>query len=146
MTGFPFGVIMTGIGVISLGGIVVNNAIVLLDFIEKLRAGGMPLREALITAGRIRLRPVTLGAISTVVGLVPVALGIDIDFVNLRVVLGSESSQWWESLAVAIIFGATVATALTLVMVPTFYRAFFGRAAARAEAAAAAAAESGTRA
>lgn len=127
VTGFPFGVIMTGIGVISLGGIVVNNAIVLLDFIQNLRAGGMPIRAALIHAGKIRLRPVTLGAISTVVGLVPVALGIDIDFVNLRVVLGSESSQWWESLAVAIIFGATVATALTLVMVPTFYRAFFGR-------------------
>ncbi len=127
VTGFPFGVIMTGIGVISLGGIVVNNAIVLLDFVQNLRAQGMPIREALITAGRIRLRPVTLGAISTVVGLVPVALGIDIDFVNLRIVFGSESSQWWESLAVAIIFGATVATALTLVMVPTFYRAFFGR-------------------
>jgi multidrug efflux pump subunit AcrB len=126
VTRSPFGVIMTGIAVISLGGIVVNNAIVLLDFIENLRAGGVPIREALITAGKIRLRPVTLGAISTVVGLVPVALGIDIDFVNLRVVFGSESSQWWESLAVAIIFGASVATALTLVMVPTFYRAFFG--------------------
>ncbi len=136
VTGFPFNVIMTGIGVISLGGIVVNNAIVLLDFIEKLRARGMPIREALIAAGKIRLRPVTLGAISTVVGLVPVALGVDIDFVNLRVVLGSESSQWWESLAVAVIFGATVATVLTLVMVPTFYRAFFGRAEAKAAAAA----------
>jgi multidrug efflux pump subunit AcrB len=79
---------------------------------------------------------VTLGAVSTVVGLVPVALGIDIDFVNLRIVFGSESSQWWESLSVAIIFGASVATALTLVMVPTFYKAFFGRAAARAAAAA----------
>ena len=72
------------------------------------------------------------------------ATGFDFDFRSLSFITNSESSQWWKSLSIAMIFGLTVATVLTLVMVPTFYRAFFGRAAARAEAAAAAAAESVT--
>jgi multidrug efflux pump subunit AcrB len=127
ITATPFGVIMTGIGVISLAGVVVNNSIVLLDYIEKSRARGLPLREALIVSGKVRLRPVLLTAITTICGLLPMATGVNIDFRRFAVEIGSESSQWWNSLAVAVIFGLAFATILTLVVVPTFYRAFYGR-------------------
>jgi CzcA family heavy metal efflux pump len=131
VTATPFGVIMTGIGVISLAGVVVNNSIVLLDYIEKSRARGLALREALILSGKVRLRPVLLTAITTICGLIPMATGVNIDFRNMAVEFGSETSQWWNSLAVAVIFGLAFATILTLVVVPTFYRAFYGRAEAR---------------
>lgn len=121
-----FIIIMTGIGVISLAGVVVNNAIVLLDFVRSARAQGMPVREALIASGKVRLRPVFLTAATTILGLVPMATGLDFDFRTLSVITNSESSQWWRSMSIAVIFGLTVATALTLVMVPTFYRALFG--------------------
>jgi multidrug efflux pump subunit AcrB len=128
VTGTPFGIIMTGIGVISLAGVVVNNSIVLLDYIEKSRARGLALRDALILSGKVRLRPVLLTAITTICGLLPMATGVNIDFRRLAIEIGSESSQWWNSLAVAVIFGLAFATVLTLVVVPTFYQAFYGRA------------------
>jgi multidrug efflux pump subunit AcrB len=128
VTGTPFGIIMTGIGVISLAGVVVNNSIVLLDYIEKSRARGYALRDALILSGKVRLRPVLLTAITTICGLIPMATGVNIDFRHLAIEIGSESSQWWNSLAVAVIFGLAFATVLTLVVVPTFYHAFYGRA------------------
>lgn len=131
LTGTPFGVMMTGLGVISLAGVVVNNAIVLLDYVEQLRRGGMPRREALIQAGMTRFRPVMLTAITTVLGLVPMALGLSIDFRALaggdfsRVLLvGGGTSQFWGPMAVAVIFGLAFATLLTLVMVPTLYSLF----------------------
>ena len=80
VTGTPFGIIMTGIGVISLAGVVVNNSIVLLDYIEKSRARGMALREALILSGKVRLRPVLLTAITTIFGLLPMATGVNVNF------------------------------------------------------------------
>ncbi|MCH9688253.1 MAG: efflux RND transporter permease subunit, partial [Deltaproteobacteria bacterium] len=121
LTETPFGVIMTGLGVISLAGVVVNNAIVLLDYVEQLRARGMATAEALIEAGSARFRPVMLTAVTTVLGLVPMALGISIDFRNLRVLSGTQSAQWWGPMAVAVIFGLAFATVLTLVLVPTMY-------------------------
>ncbi|MBI5119243.1 efflux RND transporter permease subunit [Candidatus Poribacteria bacterium] len=121
VTGFPFGIIMTGIGVISLAGVVVNNAIVLIDYIQILRKQGMPCREALARAGMVRLRPVLLTAVTTVLGLVPMAVGISFDFRQFRFVTESSSAQWWGSMAVAVIFGLTFATLLTLVVVPTMY-------------------------
>jgi multidrug efflux pump subunit AcrB len=127
ITRTPFGIIMTGIGVISLAGVVVNNSIVLLDYIEKCRARGMNLRDALVTAGKTRLRPVLLTAVTTIFGLIPMATGVNLNFRNMAVEIGTESSQWWGALAVAVIFGLAFATVLTLVIVPTFYRAFFGR-------------------
>jgi multidrug efflux pump subunit AcrB len=127
VTGTPFGIIMTGIGVISLAGVVVNNSIVLLDYIEKSRARGMALREALILSGKVRLRPVLLTAITTIFGLLPMATGVNVNFRRLALEIGTESSQWWNSLAVAVIFGLAFATVLTLVVVPTFYLAFYGR-------------------
>ena len=127
VTGTPFGIIMTGIGVISLAGVVVNNSIVLLDYIEKSRARGLALRDALILSGKVRLRPVLLTAITTIFGLIPMATGVNVNFRRLALEVGTESSQWWNSLAVAVIFGLAFATVLTLVIVPTFYYAFYGR-------------------
>ena len=121
ITGTAFGIIMTGIGVISLAGIVVNNAIVLCDFIRQLREKGLDRHEAVVEAGSIRLRPVLLTAVTTVLGLVPLTLGLNLDFFNLSFSTGGESSQFWASMGVAVIFGLTVATVLTLVVVPVTY-------------------------
>ncbi|MCA9582217.1 MAG: efflux RND transporter permease subunit, partial [Myxococcales bacterium] len=121
ITGTSFGVIMTGIGVISLAGVVVNNAIVLLDYVEQLREQGLPMREALVKAGMTRFRPVILTALTTLLGLVPMAIGLSVDFVNLKIMVGSQSAQWWGPMAVAVIFGLAFATVLTLVLVPTMY-------------------------
>jgi CzcA family heavy metal efflux pump len=118
VTQMPFGVIMTGIGVISLAGVVVNNAIVLIDFYRQLMDRGMTSRDALETAGLVRFRPVLLTAITTILGLVPMATGVSYNFKKLAWEVGSESSQWWSSMAVAVIFGLGVATLLTLVVVP----------------------------
>lgn len=126
ITGTPFGIIMTGIGVISLAGIVVNNAIVLCDFVRQLREKGMSRRDAVIEAGSIRLRPVLLTAVTTVLGLVPLTLGLNLDFFNLSFSTGGESSQFWASMGVAVIFGLTVATVLTLVVVPVTYDSLDG--------------------
>jgi multidrug efflux pump len=121
LTGTPFGVIMTGIGVVSLAGVVVNNAIVLIDYVNQLRSEGMPVREALLEAGLTRLRPVLLTAGTTVLGLIPMALGVSFDFFKLKWLVGGASAAFWGPMAVAVIFGLTFATVLTLVMVPTFY-------------------------
>jgi multidrug efflux pump subunit AcrB len=117
----PFGIIMTGVGVISLAGVVVNNAIVLLDYAEQLRARGYGRREAVIETGVRRLRPVLLTAITTILGLVPLTTGLDFDFRTLTFSTNSESSQYWRSMGVAVIFGLAFATFLTLVLVPVLY-------------------------
>jgi len=119
-----FGIIMTGIGVISLAGVVVNNAIVLIDYINQLRRSGMELYDALMRAGLIRFRPVMLTAITTILGLMPMAVGVSFDFRSLSLVIGGESAQWWGPMAVAVIFGLAVATLLTLVVVPVLYALF----------------------
>jgi multidrug efflux pump len=122
----PFGIIMSGIGVISLAGVVVNNAIVLLDAIRKHQARGKSVREAVVTAGMIRFRPVLLTAITTILGLVPMASKFNIDFLNLTYQYNTESSQWWQSMAVAIVFGLFVSTGLTLGVLPALY-VLYGR-------------------
>jgi len=121
ITQTPFGVIMTAVGVIALAGIVVKNAIVLLDFAKQKIQEGMPLDEALLEAGRTRLRPVVLTAVSTILGVVPLATGVDIDWRQFTLVIGAESSDFWRPLGIAIISGLSVSTFLTLVVVPTFY-------------------------
>jgi len=118
VTDTAFGIIMTGIGVISLAGVVVNNAIVLIDYSNQLRDKGLSYRESLIKAGLVRFRPVMLTAITTILGLLPMAAGVSVDFRKLTLEVGSESSQWWGPMAVAVIFGLGVATLLTLVIVP----------------------------
>ena len=129
----PFGIIMTGVGIISLAGIVVNNAIILIDYIDLLRTrDGMDRREALVKGGHVRFRPVVLTAITTALGLIPLAIGLNFDFFGLYTNLqpelywGGEQAAWWGPMAIAIIFGLVVATVLTLVMVPTMYAIFDG--------------------
>jgi multidrug efflux pump subunit AcrB len=122
VTRTPASVIMTGVGVVALGGIVVRNGIVLLDFVKhKHGEGGMTLNDALLEAGRIRLRPVLLTAAATVLGVLPMATGIDFDWREFHFVIGAESAEFWRPLAVTIIFGLTFSTFLTLVVVPTAY-------------------------
>ncbi len=117
----PFGIIMTGVGVISLAGVVVNNAIVLIDYTNKLRERGHALNDAVISAGVTRLRPVLLTAITTILGLIPMVTGISYDFHTWSMAWVSESSMWWKSMANVVIFGLFVATFLTLIVVPALY-------------------------
>ncbi|MFQ5753557.1 MAG: efflux RND transporter permease subunit, partial [bacterium] len=121
VTRLPFGILMTGIGVISLAGVVVNNAIVLIDYIQQLRQQGIPKLEAIIQGGKTRLRPVLLTAITTIMGLIPLTTGLNFDFREFRLDIGGESSQWWGPMGVAVIFGLAIATFLTLVVVPVVY-------------------------
>jgi multidrug efflux pump subunit AcrB len=118
VTGTAFGIIMTGIGVISLAGVVVNNAIVLIDYYNQQLAKGMASFDALMRAGAVRFRPVMLTAITTILGLLPMATGVSFDFRKMALDIGGESSQWWGPMAVAVIFGLGFATLLTLIVVP----------------------------
>jgi multidrug efflux pump len=117
----PFGIIMTGIGVISLAGVVVNNAIVLLAYTRQLQHRGMGLIEAAAEAGVTRLRPVMLTALTTITALIPMAIGISYDFHTFSWATKSESTQWWRNMAVVVMFGLGFATILTLVVVPSLY-------------------------
>ncbi len=138
-----FVIIMTMIGIISLAGVVVNNAIVLIDFIElsrnrireKLDVQQLPfdeIKNAIVEAGRTRLRPVLLTAITTVLGLIPLAVGVNFDFIkffqtyNGDFYLGGDNVIFWGPMSWTIIFGLTFATFLTLVIVPVMYL-FFAR-------------------
>ncbi len=117
----PFGIIMTGVGVISLAGVVVNNGIVLVDYINKLRERGFSLNDAIVAGGATRLRPVILTAVTTILGLIPMVTGVSFDFHIWEISWVSESTQWWRSMAIVVIFGLMIATFLTLVVVPTLY-------------------------
>ncbi|HMS66158.1 MAG TPA: efflux RND transporter permease subunit [Ignavibacteria bacterium] len=121
ITQTPFGIIMTGIGVIALGGMVVRNAIILLDFQKELELRGLSREESVIQSGMIRLRPVFLTAAATILGLVPLTTGVDFDWRTLSWVIGGQNTAFWRPMGVAIIFGLTVATFLTLVVVPTIF-------------------------
>ena len=116
-----FGIIMTGIGVISLAGVVVNNNIVLIDYINVLRKRGFDRREAIIRAGLRRFRPVTLTAITTILGLIPLTFGFGFDINTFSFSTSGQSAEFWKSMGIAVIFGLAFATVLTLVIVPTFY-------------------------
>jgi len=129
LTRTPFN-LFTFIGIIALAGIVVNNNIVLVDYIMQLRGRGRDKQTAIIEGGATRLRPVLLTALTTVLGLVPLTFGINIDFVGLlaefdpNFQIGSENTQFWGPMGTAIISGLTFATFLTLVIVPVMYSAF----------------------
>jgi multidrug efflux pump len=114
----PFGIVMGGIGVISLAGIVVNNNIVLIDTYNVLRREGYSVIDAVLRTGAQRLRPVMLTTITTVLGLLPMVLQVNLDFFNRTVVFGAPSTQWWAQLATAVAGGLTFATVLTLVLTP----------------------------
>ena len=140
-----FVIIMTGIGIVSLAGIVVNNAIVLIDYIglvkrRKKKELGIPddqdlpmdvARESIVEAGKTRLRPVLLTAITTVLGLIPLAIGLNIDFPSLLrnfnpdFFFGGNNAAFWGPMSWTVIFGLSFATFLTLIIVPSMYHALY---------------------
>jgi len=114
----PFSIVMSGIGVISLAGIVVNNNIVLIDTYNLIKKKGAGAIEAAILTCSQRLRPVLLTTITTILGLLPMTLGMNFDLINRHIQIGGPSTQWWTQLASAITFGLAFATVLTLIMTP----------------------------
>ncbi len=120
--GQPFSIIMTGIGIVALAGIVVNNNIVLIDTFQSLRKD-MPPLEAIVETGRQRLRPVLLTTITTMAGLLPMMFAVSIDFANGGISVGAPSALWWTQLATAIVFGLGFATVLTLFVTPSLLAA-----------------------
>lgn len=136
-----FVVVMTGVGIISLAGVVVNNAIVLIDYIDYLKLNrkkelemdeedNLPINEiipCIVDAGKTRLRPVLLTAITTILGLLPMALGMNIDFAGLltnlnpNIYFGGDNALFWGPMAWTVVFGLTFATFLTLIIVPVMY-------------------------
>lgn len=133
ITGMPMSVIMTGMGVIALAGIVIRNGILLVEFTDVLRAQGYKTREAIVEAGKTRIIPVLLTAVSTILGLIPLAIGMNVDFVGLfesfspHIYFGGDNTAFFGALAWAIVFGLAFATFLTLLFIPVMY--FVGHAA-----------------
>jgi multidrug efflux pump len=116
--GQAFGVVMTGIGIIALAGIVTNNNIVLIDTYDRLRHEGVPVEEAILRTCRERARPVLLTAGAAVLGVLPIAFGINVNFIHRTITIGAPSTQWWLQLSTAIVFGLSFATVLTLIVTP----------------------------
>ena len=116
--GQPFGVVMVGMGVIALAGIVVNNNIILIDTFNQMKQDGLGAFEAALETGCVRFRPVLLTAVTTVLGLLPMVLGINVDLLSPSLGLGAPSTQWWTQLSSAIAGGLTFATLLTLLVTP----------------------------
>jgi multidrug efflux pump subunit AcrB len=145
LTGWSFVIMMTMMGIISLAGIVVNNGVVLLDYTQilidrKKVALGMSdtdllskkeVMEVIIQGGKARLRPVILTAITTVLGLIPLAIGLNIDFFSLfsefdpKIYVGGDNVIFWGPLAWTVIFGLIVATFLTLIIVPVLFNIIY---------------------
>ncbi len=114
----PFGVVMTGLGIISLAGVIVNNNIVLIDTYAEFRRDGMAATDAIIKTCAERARPVVMTAMSSVLGVAPIAFGINIEFMAREVTFGAPATQWWVQLSTAMLFGLTFATILTLIVTP----------------------------
>jgi len=114
----PFGIVMVGMGIIALAGIVVNNNIVLIDTYNVMRRDGLPAREAALETGCLRLRPVLLTAITTILGLMPMVLGVNVDLLTPSLGINAPSTQWWTQLSSAIAGGLGFATVLTLLVTP----------------------------
>ncbi|TCS62941.1 efflux RND transporter permease subunit [Varunaivibrio sulfuroxidans] len=119
VTGHPFGIVMSGIGVIALAGIVVNNNIVLIDTFDHLSTTTASAMDAILRTGAQRLRPVMLTSITTILGLLPMVFRVNIDFMARDVSVGAPSTQMWSQLSIAIVFGLTFSTVLTLVVTPS---------------------------
>jgi len=127
ITGMTIATIMLGVGIVGLAGIVIKNGILLIEFTDELRSRGMRTREATIQAGKIRIIPVLLTAVATILGLLPLAVGFNIDFAGLfshlnpNIFFGGDSVVFWGPLSWTIIFGLIFSFFLTLVMVPSMY-------------------------
>ncbi len=118
ITAQPFGIVMVGLGIIALAGIVVNNNIVLIDTYNRFRSEGHTPRDAALRTGLLRLRPVFLTAITTILGLIPMVLSLNIDIFRRVLEFGAPSTMWWTQLASAIAGGLAFATLLTLLLTP----------------------------
>lgn len=120
-------IIMTGVGVMALAGLVVRNGILLVEFTELLRSQGMPLYQAIIEAAKTRMTPVLLTTIAATIGLIPLAVGFNVDFVTLftefdpQIYFGGDNVAFWGPLSWTMIFGLIFGTFLTLVLVPVLY-------------------------
>jgi len=131
--GIDISIMMTGMGIIAVAGIVVKNGIILVDYTDNLAAGAADKTEMIIQAGATRLTPVLLTALSTILGLFPLAVGININFVTLftelnpQIYFGGDNAAFWNSLAWTIIFGLVFATVLTLIVVPAMYKIGYAR-------------------
>jgi multidrug efflux pump subunit AcrB len=127
ITGMDMSIVMTGVGVVALAGIVVRNGILLVEFAEMSRAQGMSLWEATVQAGRTRMTPVLLTAMAAILGLIPLAVGLNIDFYSLfsewnpKIFFGGDSVVFWGPLSWTMIYGLAFATFLTLLLVPAMY-------------------------
>jgi multidrug efflux pump len=115
----PFGVVMTGIGIIALAGVVVNNNIVLIETYDVLRQSGMDKLEAVLQTCRERARPVVLTAVTAILGVLPIAFGLNLEILNHETTYGAPSTQWWITLSSAIVYGLAFSTVLTLVVTPS---------------------------
>jgi multidrug efflux pump len=116
--GQPFGVVMAGIGVIANAGVIVNNNIVLIDTYDRLRREGVAAYEAIIETCRERARPVVLTATTAILGVLPIAFGVNVEFLSREITVGAPATQWWINLSTAIVFGLGFATVLTLIVTP----------------------------
>jgi multidrug efflux pump len=130
--GQAFGVVMTGIGVIANAGVIVNNNIVLIDTYERLRREGLEAYEAIVRTCRERARPVVLTAVTAILGVLPIAFGVNIELISREVTVGAPATQWWIHLSTAIVFGLGFATVLTLIVTPAALMALANLRAARA--------------
>ena len=114
----PLGVVMSGVGMIALAGVVVNNNIVLIDTYNVLRREGLPVTEAILRTAAQRMRPVLLASFTTVLGLMPMVLQLNVDILGRTIEYNAPSTQWWAQLSSTIAGGLTFATVLTLVLTP----------------------------
>ena len=120
-------IIMTGLGIVALGGIVVRNGILIVEFCDVLKERGLKTREAIIQAGKVRITPVVLTAAATMLGLIPLAIGMNLNFItmftelNPHMYFGGDNVMFWGPLSWTIIFGLAFSTFLTLVFVPALY-------------------------
>jgi multidrug efflux pump len=121
--GQAFGVVMTGIGVIANAGVIVNNNIVLIDTYDRLRREGVETYDAIIQTCRERARPVVLTAVTAILGVLPIAFGVNLEFLSREVSIGAPATQWWINLSTAIVFGLGFATVLTLIITPAMLMA-----------------------
>jgi multidrug efflux pump len=127
ITRMEVSVVMTGIGIVGLAGIVVKNGILVIEFADELRARGMKTREAIIEAGKTRIIPVLLTAVAAILGLIPLAVGFNIDFIDMfaklnpHIFFGGDNAVFWKPLSWTIIFGLMFAFFMTLLIVPSMY-------------------------
>lgn len=124
ITGQPFGIVMSGIGVIALAGVVVNNNIVLIDTYDRLREEGWNKVDAVLQTCRERARPVVLTALAAILGVAPIAFGLGLEIFHHETTINAPSTQWWISLSSAIVYGLSFSTVLTLIVTPAALMVF----------------------